>query len=275
MVRRVAFLTALVGLALSLTGCALNLIGGFDRRASWREAEERACLARRDIVATNAITQVREIDGRGACGIDYPLKVSAFDGGSIAVGPSAMLGCPITEAVEAWLREVGPAGGDRLVRLARGRDQGDLQLFLPQPQQCARRPALRACLRQRPRCRWFRARQRSRRERQDRLARRRRRAGFPARDGGDRLPALQDFPRPRRALSRRSFPRRSRPSRPERHVALLQAYTAGDPARPPALWRLARGELPWYSRRTPRRPARGRHQQRSRRSLWRQPRQSR
>ena len=110
MVRRVAYLTALVGLALSLTGCALNLIGGFDGRASWREAEERVCLARRDIMATNAITQVSEIDGRGPCGIDYPLKVSAFDGGSIAVGPSAMLGCPITEAVEAWLREsVQPA----------------------------------------------------------------------------------------------------------------------------------------------------------------------
>ena len=110
MVRRVAYLTALVGLALSLTGCALNLLGGFEQRASWREAEERACLARREIVATNAITQVREIDGRGPCGIDYPLKVSAFDGGSIAVGPSAMLGCPITEAVEAWLRDsVQPA----------------------------------------------------------------------------------------------------------------------------------------------------------------------
>ena len=223
MVRRVAYLTALVGLALSLTGCALNLLGGFEQRASWREAEERACLARRDIVATNAITQVREIDGRGPCGIDYPLKVSAFDGGSIAVGPSAMLGCPITEAVEAWLREsVQPAAiawfGSPVVEI---REISNYSCRSRNNVRGARLSehafgnALDVAAFKLDNGRVV--------TRQDRLARLSRRAGLPARDGGDRLPALQDLPRPRRALSRRSFPCRSRPSRQERHVALLQA----------------------------------------------------
>lgn len=51
------------------------------------------------------ITPVKQIDGKGICGLEYPLKVSAFASGSVAVGPNATLGCPITDAVERWLRE--------------------------------------------------------------------------------------------------------------------------------------------------------------------------
>ena len=56
------------------------------------------------------IVPAKEVDGRGSCGITYPLRVSAFSAGSVAVGPNATLGCPLVDAVESWLREsVQPA----------------------------------------------------------------------------------------------------------------------------------------------------------------------
>lgn len=46
----------------------------------------------------------------GACGIDFPLKVTALVDGQVVVTPEATLGCPVTEALEAWLSEaVQPA----------------------------------------------------------------------------------------------------------------------------------------------------------------------
>ncbi|HZP19931.1 MAG TPA: extensin family protein [Bauldia sp.] len=54
--------------------------------------------------------KMSRVDGRGACGINKPLKISAFADGSIALGADATLGCPITMAVDGWLREaVQPA----------------------------------------------------------------------------------------------------------------------------------------------------------------------
>ncbi len=105
MVRRVAYLAAASGLALSLAGCALKIVGGFERRPSWREAAEQACMVGHQFASSPYITPVKQIDGKGICGLEYPLKVSAFAGGSVAVGPNATLGCPITDAVEAWLRD--------------------------------------------------------------------------------------------------------------------------------------------------------------------------
>jgi hypothetical protein len=108
MVRRVAYLTAVAGVASVLAGCAMNFIGGTDGRASWREGAEQACMARHQ--DSPFIVKASVVDGRGACGISYPLKVSAFAEGSVTLGPDATLGCPITEAVDGWLREaVQPA----------------------------------------------------------------------------------------------------------------------------------------------------------------------
>ena len=107
MLRRVAYLAVLAGLGLSLTGCALSMFS-FEQRASWREDEERACMARRP--QTYFIRQAKAIDGRGVCGIDYPLKVYALEGGTIGIGPDATIGCPMTEMLEIWMRySVQPA----------------------------------------------------------------------------------------------------------------------------------------------------------------------
>jgi hypothetical protein len=109
MVRRVAYLAVAAGMAMLVAGCALNFLSG-ERRASWRDDEERACLRAREVVETASIQRVKEINGRGACGIDRPLKVSAFEDGQVSIGPSATLGCPMTAALERWLQtSVQPA----------------------------------------------------------------------------------------------------------------------------------------------------------------------
>jgi Extensin-like protein C-terminus len=109
MVRRVAYLAVTVGVLFALAGCAFSFFG-FEKRAAWRDAEERACMSRRMVVASGYVQKMRKIDERGACGIDRPLKVAAMEDGTVAIGPWATLGCPMTAAVEGWLAEaVQPA----------------------------------------------------------------------------------------------------------------------------------------------------------------------
>jgi hypothetical protein len=103
MARRVAYLAAATGLAVVLTGCALNLFG--EQREAWREAEERACMREREVVLSAFVQRARKINGRGACGIEMPLEVAALAGGSVAIRSSATLGCPMTAALDAWMQE--------------------------------------------------------------------------------------------------------------------------------------------------------------------------
>lgn len=102
MVRRVAYLTAVVGLGLTVAGC----LGypSFERRADWRDQEERACMRQREVTASAWIEQAKKINGKGACGVDKPLKVKALADGSITIGPIATIGCPMTTALEGWVR---------------------------------------------------------------------------------------------------------------------------------------------------------------------------
>lgn len=108
--RRVAYLTVTAVLGLSLTGCALGLFGGFERRAAWHDDEERACIVANAVRPSLYIQRARHLNDRGACGIDSPLKVSAMADGTVSIGPVATLNCPMTAAVEGWLsRSVQPA----------------------------------------------------------------------------------------------------------------------------------------------------------------------
>lgn len=111
MARRVAYQAAtVIGLAIALAGCGFGFFG-YEQRAAWRDQEERACMASRPpVVFSSYVQPARKIDGRGACGISYPLKVYAFGDGQIKVGPTATLGCPMTTMLEDWLRDsVQPA----------------------------------------------------------------------------------------------------------------------------------------------------------------------
>jgi hypothetical protein len=108
MVRRVAYLAAIIGIGLTVAGCLG--VPSFERRADWREREERACMRNRELTATGAIERVSKINGRGACGVEQPLKVRALADGSVSIGPDATIGCPMTVALEGWMQQaVQPA----------------------------------------------------------------------------------------------------------------------------------------------------------------------
>jgi hypothetical protein len=111
MVRRVVYqAAAVVGLAITLAGCGFGFFG-YEQRAAWRDREERACMSSRPPVVFSAWVQPeRKINGDGACGILYPLKVYALDNGSVRIGPTATLDCPMTTMLEDWFRNaVQPA----------------------------------------------------------------------------------------------------------------------------------------------------------------------
>lgn len=102
MVRRVASLAAIIGIGLSVAGCLG--ISDFERRADWREDEERVCMRNREVLASSWVEPASKINDRGACGVDKPLKVKALADGTISIGPIATIGCPMTVALEGWVQ---------------------------------------------------------------------------------------------------------------------------------------------------------------------------
>lgn len=101
-------------------------------RGGWRADAERACMDRRAGIRQTASAEQSPAEGGKAengasplvgpsiaelpaiiedpCGIDYPLKVSALVDGQTVIDPAATLGCPLTEALDSWLRDsVQPA----------------------------------------------------------------------------------------------------------------------------------------------------------------------
>ena len=109
MLRRVAYLAGAVGLSFVLSGCALNFLG-FERQEAWRAQAERACMARTQPKQSYFVHQVKQINGKGACGVNYPLSIKALEDGTIGMGPNATLGCPMKTALEGWMEySVQPA----------------------------------------------------------------------------------------------------------------------------------------------------------------------
>jgi hypothetical protein len=110
MARRVVYLAVIPPLIGVLAGCAASLLGSFEPRAPWRDAEERACMADGGNLAPVAFTPMPRIDGRGACGIQAPLKLTSLGSGGVTVRPSPTIGCPLAAAVDTWLSQsVQPA----------------------------------------------------------------------------------------------------------------------------------------------------------------------
>lgn len=108
MFRRVAYLAIISGIALTIAGCMA--LPSLERRASWRSGEENACMRRTKLAASAYIEQISKINGRGACGVKKPLKVKALADGTITIGPTATIGCPMTAALERWMQDaVQPA----------------------------------------------------------------------------------------------------------------------------------------------------------------------
>jgi hypothetical protein len=90
-------------LALVLTGCGLFR---YETRAPWRGEAEAACLASKQVKPGVHIVQASSLDGPGACGMDYPFRVTAFAEGTVALDNRQTLACPMIPRTEAWIDEV-------------------------------------------------------------------------------------------------------------------------------------------------------------------------
>jgi len=119
-------LVGVLGVAM-LAGCSTGRFSEVAPRGGWRAEAERTCMDRRGGIALAASTGEPSTPAQGGetgpstianpaiveiapiiedpCGIDQPLKVSAFVDGQTAVNPAATLGCPVTEALDLWMRE--------------------------------------------------------------------------------------------------------------------------------------------------------------------------
>lgn len=96
-------------IALGLLGSGLAGCGKFQKpqRAAWRDQAEAACLSSRQ-VQLSAYVSLRDkpIDGPGTCGMEKPLKVSAFANGGIGLTSNATLSCPVVATTDKWLADV-------------------------------------------------------------------------------------------------------------------------------------------------------------------------
>src|SRR3954463_6575119 len=98
----VAFV-ALTLVGLGLTGCGLFR---FEQREPWRTQAEGPCISQQMVQPSAYMSRASKIDGPGACGMDYPFKVSAFSSGSVALTSKVTLACPIIPRIDTWLDEV-------------------------------------------------------------------------------------------------------------------------------------------------------------------------
>ncbi|WP_079591443.1 extensin-like domain-containing protein [Bosea thiooxidans] len=97
-------------IALGLVGAAgLAGCGKFQKpqRAAWRDQAEAACMASRQVQLSAYVSlRGKAIDGPGTCGMQQPLKVSAFSNGGIGLTSAATLSCPVVATTDKWLAEV-------------------------------------------------------------------------------------------------------------------------------------------------------------------------
>lgn len=97
-------------IALGIVGAAgLAGCGKFQKpqRAAWRDQAEAACMAARQVQISSYVSlRGKAIDGPGTCGMQQPLKVSAFSNGGIGLTSSATLSCPVVATTDKWLAEV-------------------------------------------------------------------------------------------------------------------------------------------------------------------------
>jgi hypothetical protein len=93
--------TAVFAVLAAMAACAYNPY--YEPRARWRDEVESACLARGYVRPSAYVRPMDSLSGRGSCGLDHPFKVSATNGGYVGVMPPAVIGCPMTAAVDRWV----------------------------------------------------------------------------------------------------------------------------------------------------------------------------
>lgn len=100
---RVASPAAIVAASILLSGCGAGGGVPHETRADWRDRAEAQCMAAGRVRASSYVHQVAAINGRSACSIRAPLKVSGALGGHVKVTPTATLGCPMTASLDRWI----------------------------------------------------------------------------------------------------------------------------------------------------------------------------
>lgn len=92
-----------IGLAGLLAGCGL-----FERpqRPAWREAANKACMARKAVQVSAYVQPASTIDGPGICGLEEPFKVTALHDATVSLNTTSTLNCPMIEAMEEWVRDI-------------------------------------------------------------------------------------------------------------------------------------------------------------------------
>lgn len=107
---RIASFAALFALLAYLAGCGGGGTFNDGQRAPWRAKVENACLASGVVRTSSYVQPMRRIDGPGVCGLERPLKVSGALGGTVGIRPPATIGCPMTAALDRWIKgSVQPA----------------------------------------------------------------------------------------------------------------------------------------------------------------------
>jgi hypothetical protein len=101
---RVGPFVAVAGCLALLAGC--GRFGVFQERDPWRAEAERQCLRAGAVRASWAIERASAISGPGVCGMDYPLRVTAFQDGAVALKQRNTLGCPMVSEIDQWLATV-------------------------------------------------------------------------------------------------------------------------------------------------------------------------
>jgi len=105
MFRRVAYLAVPAVVLASLAGCAGGLFN-FERREAWRAEADKACMSeQRAFRRDDGINEIRAIRDQGVCGLERPLEITALADGSVQIGPTATINCPMTVALERWIGE--------------------------------------------------------------------------------------------------------------------------------------------------------------------------
>ncbi|MCP4382561.1 MAG: extensin family protein [Hyphomicrobiales bacterium] len=89
-------------------------------RGGWRAEKERACMDSRAPSAT--VAEIGSITEEGTCGMDSALQVTALSNGTVVIGPTAKMGCPLAATLESWIAaSVQPAAqakfGSRVVEI--------------------------------------------------------------------------------------------------------------------------------------------------------------
>ena len=95
----------------------------FEEREPWRHEAEISCLKSGAVKESPSIAITKAIEGPGACGVDYPLRVASLGESAlmgfaeasitarpVAVAPAATLACPLVSALDRFVGDsVQPA----------------------------------------------------------------------------------------------------------------------------------------------------------------------